>query len=199
MVAGVRSDQNAARWCRTRGSPPPTRRLDHDQVEPDRQPRQVDAVGQHASIEQAVRRHPDVRPLAVVDGLLRQPEAPRRAPADLDDHERGRRTRVDRHEIELVAADMDVPGQDGPARRREGGPGPAIRRRHLPAGQRSGVGEPVEPSMRRMMTSDRSPVTYRPTSPRAYPVHARAREGAFRRATTRARPGRRHRAPHRRP
>ena len=27
-----------------------------------------------------------------------------------------RRTRVDRHEIELVATDMDVPGQDGPAR-----------------------------------------------------------------------------------
>ena len=54
---------------------------------------------------------PDMRPLAVVDGLLRQPEAPRRSPADLDDHERGRRTRVDRHEIELVTADMDIPGR----------------------------------------------------------------------------------------
>ena len=29
-------------------------------------------------------------------------------------HERRRRTRVDRHEIELVATDMDVPGHDGP-------------------------------------------------------------------------------------
>src|SRR5206468_8137272 len=38
----------------------------------------------------------------------------RRPPAHFDDDERARRTRVDRHEIELVTPDMDVPGQDGP-------------------------------------------------------------------------------------
>ena len=59
-------------------------------------------------------------------------------PADLDDDERRRRARVDRHEVELVAADMDVPGQDGPARRRRAGSGPAPRRRHPPAGPWSG-------------------------------------------------------------
>jgi hypothetical protein len=55
----------------------------------------------------------------MVDGLLGQAETSARAPAHLDDDERGGRTRVDRHEIEFVATDMDVPGEDGPARRAE--------------------------------------------------------------------------------
>ena len=55
----------------------------------------------------------------MIDGLLRQAEVAASPPADLDDHERGRRARVDRHEIELVATDMDVPGQDGPTGFRE--------------------------------------------------------------------------------
>ena len=50
----------------------------------------------------------------MIDRLLGKAEPPRASPSDLDDHERGRRTRVDRHDIEFVAADMDVPGQDGP-------------------------------------------------------------------------------------
>jgi hypothetical protein len=55
----------------------------------------------------------------VVDRLLRQSEVTTGAPADLDDHERLRWTRVDRHEVKLVATDMDVPGQDEPASLRE--------------------------------------------------------------------------------
>ena len=55
-----------------------------------------------------------MRPLSVIHGLLGQAESARGSPADLDDHQRGWRTRIDRHEIQFVAADMDVPGQNGP-------------------------------------------------------------------------------------
>ena len=68
---------------------------------------------------QPVRRRPDAR---CACGGRRSPQAGRSrrpaAPADLDDHERRGRTRVDRHEIELVATDMDVPGQDRSSRPR---------------------------------------------------------------------------------
>ena len=55
----------------------------------------------------------------MVDGFLGQTEVSPCPPAHLDDDERGGRTRVDRHEIEFVATDMDVPGQDGPTSFRE--------------------------------------------------------------------------------
>ena len=55
----------------------------------------------------------------MVDRLLGQTESATRPPADLDHDERRGRTRVDRHEIEFVATDMDVPGQDGPTSFRE--------------------------------------------------------------------------------
>lgn len=55
----------------------------------------------------------------MIDGLLGKPERARLPPADLDDDECRRRTRVDRHEVELEAADMDVPGQNGPTRSHE--------------------------------------------------------------------------------
>jgi DNA-binding PadR family transcriptional regulator len=92
----------------------------HDhKVEPQRQMRQGRAIGQRTAIEQAECGRPNAGALAVIDRLLWQAEPASGAPADLDDHERGRRTRVDRHEIELVATDMDVPGQDGPTGFRE--------------------------------------------------------------------------------
>ena len=93
--------------------------LDDDEVEPQRQPREWRAVRQRPAIEQAVSGCPDARPLPVIDRLLGQTERPVGAPADLDHHERGGRTRVDRHEVELVTTDMDVPGQDEPASLRE--------------------------------------------------------------------------------
>ena len=89
-------------------------RFDDGEVEADRQPGQSHAVGQHAPVEQAVRGKAKTGPLAMIDRLLTETEAARCPPADFDDHEAGRRTRVDRHEIELMAADMDVPGQDAP-------------------------------------------------------------------------------------
>ena len=89
-------------------------RFDDDQVDPDRQSRDRPSVGQ-AVLEQPADGRPQVGTLAVVEGLLGEPEIPPAAPADLDDHQGRWRTRVDRHEIELVATDMDVPGQDGPA------------------------------------------------------------------------------------
>ena len=89
-------------------------RFHRDQVDPDRQSRDRPSVGQ-AILEQPADGRPQVGTLAVVEGLLGEPEIPPAAPADLDDHQARWRTRVDRHEIELVATDMDVPGQDGPA------------------------------------------------------------------------------------
>ena len=50
----------------------------------------------------------------MVDRLLGEAEVPAGPPADLDDHQRRGRTGVDRDEVELVATDVDVPGQDGP-------------------------------------------------------------------------------------
>jgi hypothetical protein len=50
----------------------------------------------------------------MVHGLLGQAERPAGPPADLHDDERARRARVDRHEVKLVATDMDVPGQHDP-------------------------------------------------------------------------------------
>ena len=55
----------------------------------------------------------------MIDGLLGQPELAPGPPANLHDHQRGGRARVDRHEIELMTTDMDVPGQDGPTGVRE--------------------------------------------------------------------------------
>jgi hypothetical protein len=96
------------------GLPSPVARLDDHEVEPDRQSRDGATVRQGPAIEQSVRRLPDTSPLSMIDRLLCEPEATRASPANLDDHEGRRWTRVDRHEIEFVTADMDVPGQDGP-------------------------------------------------------------------------------------
>ena len=89
-------------------------RFHGDQVDHDRQSRDRPSVGQ-AILEQSTDRRPQVGSLAMVERLLGEPEVASAAPADLDDDQARRRTRVDRHEIELVATDVDVPGQDGPA------------------------------------------------------------------------------------
>jgi hypothetical protein len=97
-------------WGPSRG----LRRFHRDQVDPDRQSRDRPSVGQ-AVLEQPADRRPQVGTLAMVERLLGEAEIPSAAPADFDDDQARWRTRVDRHEIELVATDMDVPGQDGPA------------------------------------------------------------------------------------
>ena len=90
--------------------------LHDDEIEPEAQPRQRTPVGKASRGDHRPGRVAHVTPLPEVDGLLREAERPRAPQPDLDDHElrRRRRARVDRHEIELVATDMDVPGQDRP-------------------------------------------------------------------------------------
>jgi len=97
--------------------------LHDDEIEPEAQPRQRTPVGKASRGDHRPGRVAHVTPLPEVDGLLREAERPRAPQPDLDDHElrRRRRARVDRHEIELVATDMDVPGQDGPTGVRQAG------------------------------------------------------------------------------
>jgi hypothetical protein len=90
-------------------------RLDDDQVEAQSQVRDEGAVRQATVLDELVRSGANGTPLAMVDGFLGEAEIAPRAPAHLDDDEGGRRTRVDGHEIELVATDVDVPGEDDPA------------------------------------------------------------------------------------
>jgi hypothetical protein len=97
--------------------PDPVARLHYDQIEPKRQMRQRRTVRQGATLEESEGRRPDPRPLAVIDGLLGQAEVSASAPANLDGNERGRRPRIDGHDVQLVAADADVPGQDRPTGR----------------------------------------------------------------------------------
>jgi len=99
--------------------PDPVARLDHHEVEPQRQTWDGLSVGERAAVEQAVRRGPDPRPLAVVHRLLGKPERAAGPPPNLDHDQGSWRARVDRHEVELVATDMDVPGQNGPTGIRE--------------------------------------------------------------------------------
>jgi len=91
------------------------RRLHGDEVEPHRKVRECEATRQHSALEQRERGGPQPPALAMVDRLLGEAVVPPNPPADLDEHQFARRARVDRHEIKLVATDMDVPGQDGPA------------------------------------------------------------------------------------
>jgi hypothetical protein len=93
----------------------PLARFDDDEVHAHRQPRDGRAA-RKPILEQPAQRGAKVAALAVVERLFWEPEVAPPTPADLDDHEHRRRARVDRHEVELVATDMDVPGEDGPAR-----------------------------------------------------------------------------------
>ena len=70
---------------------------------------------QVAALEQVVGgvAHPGA--LAVVHGLLGQPEVAPSAPAHLDDDERPRRAGIDGDDVQLVAADTDGPREDRPA------------------------------------------------------------------------------------
>jgi hypothetical protein len=92
----------------------PSLGLDDHEIEPQWESRNGGTIRKSPTIEEAKRRRPHPRPFAVIDGLLGQAVSAAGAPTHLDDDQRGRRTRVDRHEIEFVATDMDVPGQDGP-------------------------------------------------------------------------------------
>ena len=68
--------------------PPVRARVDRDEVDAQRQPRQRRAVGERAGLEQRADRPAERQPLAVVERLLGQPEVPPAAPAHLDDDQR---------------------------------------------------------------------------------------------------------------
>jgi hypothetical protein len=89
--------------------------LDDDDVEAGLQRGQRPAIRQHAGGDDPRGCFADTAPLSEVDGLLGEAEGTTRPEADLNDHEPRRRARVDRHEIELMTTDMDVPGEDRPA------------------------------------------------------------------------------------
>ena len=125
------------------------------------------------------------------DGRRSPPAGRSRAapPADLDDHERGRRARVDRHEVDLMTADMDVPSQDRPARLEQ------------PRGDQA-FGT-VAGLLRRATGRLGLPIHAGDAGTAALtrPVSARLRgdRPALIPRPSRAQPGRRHRTPHRRP
>jgi hypothetical protein len=116
--------------------------LHRDEVEAERKRRNRRPIREWRTVEQGVGGTAQMAAFAMVDGLLRQAEVAATTPADLDYDEVRRRARVDRHEIELVATDMDVPGQDGPAHcgqpvgnQRFGGITRLLRRRARPSGR----------------------------------------------------------------
>lgn len=90
-------------------------RLDDDEVEADGELRKGRSVRKPSELDESPGRGPDAAALAVVDGFLTGSVFPRPPAPHLDNDELPRRARVDRHEIELVATDMDVPGKDRPA------------------------------------------------------------------------------------
>lgn len=99
-----------AQWPAARG------RFDHHEVEPEWEMRDRRAIRKDSTIEQSVRGRSNADPLAVIDGLLGQAEITTASPAHLDDHERRGRPRIHGHQVELMAADVEVPTEDGPAR-----------------------------------------------------------------------------------
>ena len=115
--------------------------LDDDDVEAGLQRGQRPAIRQHAGGDDPRGRFADTAPLSEVDGLLGEAEGTTRPQADLDDHEPRRRARVDRHEIDLVATDMDVPGEDRPALLRQSFRDEGLRVVAEPLRRRPGPGE----------------------------------------------------------
>ncbi len=140
----------------------PCPRLDDHEIHSDRQSWDGHPAWQ-AVLEQAADSGAEMAALAVVECLLREAEVTPAPPADLDDHEHRRRARVDRHEVELVATDMDVPGQDGPAQVAQprtyeglGGVTRDLRRRSRPGGGLA-VHESIVPADAHPALSWRSP------------------------------------------
>jgi hypothetical protein len=96
-------------------------RLNEHEIEPQREVWQRPAVRKPAAVEQPESGLPHPAPLPPVERFLRQPEFAPRAPADLDGHEGPARARVDGDDVQLVTADVEVPGEDRPAEGLEAG------------------------------------------------------------------------------
>jgi hypothetical protein len=93
------------------------RRLHDHEVDPERERWHDRAVGEDPALAEALGTAPDSCPLLGVDGLLGQPEVAAAPRPDLEDDEARRRCRVDCHDVQLGAADVDVEAQDRPAGR----------------------------------------------------------------------------------
>ena len=89
--------------------------FDHDEVEPKRKVRERPSVGQDTEITERERRLMESGALASVDGLLGEAEVAAGAPANLDQGQTGRRTGIDRQQVDLGAADAELPGEAGAA------------------------------------------------------------------------------------
>jgi len=96
-------------------------RLNEHEIEPQREVWQRPAVREPAAVEQAESGLAHPSPLPPVERLLGQSEFAPRAPADLDGHEGPARARVDGNDVQLVTADVEVPGEDRPAEGLEAG------------------------------------------------------------------------------
>lgn len=90
-------------------------RFHDDEVHPGRQPGEG-YLPHPPGLAQAPDRRSEVGPLPPVQCLVGESEVAPAAPADLDDHELGRRPGIDRHEVQLASPGPDVPGEDRPAR-----------------------------------------------------------------------------------
>src|SRR3954452_24030444 len=89
--------------------------LDCDKDQLEWEARDGRSVGERASFKQSECRRAIADSFPVIDGLFGEAEVAGGSPANLDDDERGWRTRVNRDKVDLMAADVDVPGKDGPA------------------------------------------------------------------------------------
>ena len=90
-------------------------RLDDDEVEAERQPRRLPA----GRLDPAEGSPMQPRLLPPVHRLLGQAEVPTATPADLDDDQLPRWSRIDGNDVELRPADMDLAPEEGPASRHE--------------------------------------------------------------------------------
>ncbi|HEX9045257.1 MAG TPA: hypothetical protein VF802_09540 [Candidatus Limnocylindrales bacterium] len=72
-------------------------------------------IGKSADREEAQQPGADVVAFSTVECLFGQAELAARSPANLDGDQPARRPRVESHDVELVAADADLPREEGPS------------------------------------------------------------------------------------
>jgi len=91
-------------------------RFDHDEIHARGECRQRTSVGQPAITDEPRHGSPQTQLLAPVERLLADAEVPAGAPPDLDHNELPGRAGIDRHEIQLISPDPDLPREHRPTR-----------------------------------------------------------------------------------
>lgn len=91
------------------------RRLDDDEVDPQRSRRQWSSIGQGADLHEPAEGRAQVGTLAPIEGVLGQAEIAPDPPTDLDHDDSPGWSRVERHDVDLLATKSQVAGQDRPA------------------------------------------------------------------------------------